>query len=170
MIIDNSGTSPTGNIFNTPIECGLRSAIILLEIYPRSADLQRLINYDYLLVHSGDVEDGPESIHPATPYRSGELLARRPLIEKGIQLMMSRSIIDIKYCSNGVNYCAGEWASIFIESLTSRYILKMRERAKWVTERFLSTASEDLDAFMRSNWKHWGSEFEYEALLRETEI
>ena len=51
-------------IFNTPLECGLRCAALLLAAYPAPCDLQRLVQYEYLLVHSGDVPQGPPSLHP----------------------------------------------------------------------------------------------------------
>ena len=68
--------------------------ILLVEAFPIECDLQRLIQYDYLLVHSSDVPDGPPSIHPANPYRSSELHVRRQMIEKGIAMMLSKSIIE----------------------------------------------------------------------------
>lgn len=50
--------------FNTPIESGLRLLFVLDEAKGEVFDLQRLVSYDYLLVHSGDVEGGPVSLHP----------------------------------------------------------------------------------------------------------
>lgn len=49
--------------------------------------------YDYLLVHSADVPDGPPSIHPAVPYRGGELLVKRDAIRSGLDLMVSPELI-----------------------------------------------------------------------------
>ena len=80
---------PEVQTFNSPIETGVRALILLAESYPDQLDLQRLLEFDYILVHTTDV-DGPPSIHPALPLRSGELLVRRHLIERGLMLMMSR--------------------------------------------------------------------------------
>ena len=63
--------------FNSPIETGVRALILLSEAYPQGFDLQRILEYDYMMVHTGDFENGPPSIHPALPLRSGELLVRR---------------------------------------------------------------------------------------------
>lgn len=79
--------------FNSAVECGLRSLVILEQAFPRDYDLQRLVFYDYLLVHSGDA-NGPESIHPATPHRSGEVLVKRQILEQGLLLMISIAIND----------------------------------------------------------------------------
>lgn len=74
--------------FNSPLETGIRSLAILAAGHPVTFDLQRLVEMDYLVVHSGDA-NGPESLHAALPLRAGELLVRRELIEKGLLLMMS---------------------------------------------------------------------------------
>ena len=75
--------------FNSPLETGVRTLALLVAAYPRSRDLHRLVQYDYLTVHSADAA-GPPSLHPPLPLRSGELLVRRGIIERGLLLMMSR--------------------------------------------------------------------------------
>ena len=45
-------------IFNTPLEVGVRSLIILEAGYPWQLDLQGMIAANHLLVHSGDIQGG----------------------------------------------------------------------------------------------------------------
>lgn len=156
-------------VFNTPIECGLRAVALLAEAFPNRADLQRLVNYDYLLVHSGDVVGGPPSIHPATPHRSGELLVRRPLIEQGIRLMMSKSIIECEFSTDGITYFAGEWSVPFLNRLNANYTAALKERAQWVISQFSTHTNNELTQFMRSKWSSWGAEFEFESLVRTSD-
>ena len=154
-------------VFNTPLECGLRCAVLLAAAYPRRCDLQRLVEYEYLLVHSGDVGEGPPSIHPAAPHRSGELLVRRGLVERGLLFMMSRSVICRSLSEEGIHYFAGEWAVPFLQGLSAPYTRALRERAAWVVDRFGDVPDDDLEAYMRRNWDNWGSEFTREAFVRE---
>lgn len=156
--------------FNSPIECGLRSTVLLAECFPQMIDLQRLVNYDYLLVHSGDVDGGPESIHPATPHRSGELLVRRPMVEAGIKLLMSKSVIECQMTVSGMLYVAGEWSVAFLDSIETEYGDQLKDRAKWVVSRFSDLSDAALALFIRENWSHWGAEFEFQSLVRESEI
>ena len=63
--------------FNSPLEIGVRTLTILIVSYPKAHDLNRLVQYDYLTVHSLEDAGGPQSLHP--PYYSfslsqGELL------------------------------------------------------------------------------------------------
>lgn len=152
--------------FNSPLECGLRSAVLLADAFPQRFDIQRLVHYDYLLVHSGDIANGPASIHPPTPHRSGELLVRRPMIEAGVKLMMSKSIIECEFSTQGIQYLAGDWALEFLGCLQTEYTKMIKDRSKWVVERFAGHSDDDLSAFMRTNWSNWGAEFEFESFLR----
>lgn len=165
---DRSQPRPVSG-FNSPLECGLRSVVLLAQAFPQKMDIQRLVNYDYLLVHSGDVVGGPSSIHPPTPHRSGELLVRRPLIETGVKLMMSKSVIDCEFSTSGILYMAGEWSVVFLDSLKTEYTQSIKERAKWVVKHFADYKDNDLTAFMRRNWSLWGAEFEFESFVRREE-
>ena len=153
--------------FNSPVECGLRSVVLLAAAYPQKLDIQRLVQYDYLLVQSGDVEFGPPSIHPPTPNRSGELLVRRPVIEAGIKLMMSKSVIECNTSPSGIHYLAGEWSLAYLNQLDSRYTRELKARAAWVINTFSSYPDSRLMEFMRGNWSHWGAEFELESFIQE---
>lgn len=88
--------------FNSPLETGVRALILLAEAYPDGLDLQRILEYDYMMVHTGDFENGPPSIHPALPLRSGELLVRRELIDRGLMLIINRVLITREATAYGL--------------------------------------------------------------------
>src|ERR1700752_4884432 len=121
----------TVQTFNSPIETGTRALILLAQSYPSRLDLQRLLEYDYIMVHTGDV-DGPPSVHPALPLRSGELLVRRQLIERGLLLMMSRGLVSRHYTEHGITYQAQDEAGPFLDGLTAEYLNDLKDRATWV--------------------------------------
>jgi hypothetical protein len=157
----------TAGPFNSPLECGLRGLVILVAASPASYDLQRLVFYDYLLVHSGDVPDGPASIHPATPLRSGEALVRRQWIEKGLILMISRELVKRSFAPEGLLYQASPLASPFLSYMEEPYTRELRERAAWVVKRFGEYTDQALLEFFRANLDRWGGEFIREELLED---
>lgn len=144
--------------FNTPLESGLRSLAALTES-PTPLDVQRLLQYDYLIVHSGDVPEGPASLHPPTPHRSGELLVRRELVEQGLRLFLSRGLASRIFDSAGIIFSATDAGLVFLDQLESDYTRQIRERARWVVKRFGSYSDKQLNDFMRRNWENWGAEF-----------
>lgn len=153
--------------FNSPLECGLRALALLAAAQPQACDLQRLIFYDYLLVHSGDVTDGPESIHPPTPLRSGEALVRRHWIERGLLLMISRELITRRFSERGITYESSPITAAFLGYMEQPYTKKLQERARWVIARFGGYSDHQLVEFFKANLDRWGGEFIREDLLEE---
>jgi len=153
--------------FNSPLECGLRTMVLLAASQPSVCDLQRLIFYDYLLVHSGDVLNGPESIHPPTPMRSGEALVRRHWIERGLMLMISRELVIRTFSVTGIMYHASPLAALFLGYMEQPYTTKLRDRAQWVIATFGDHSDQQLVDFFRKNLNRWGGEFIREELFEE---
>jgi hypothetical protein len=152
--------------FNSPLECGLRALVILVEAHPSTCDLQRLVYYDYLLVHSEDA-GGPNSLHPATPNRSGELLVRREVLERGLFLFLSRGLVERHFSERGIGFAASETSQPFLQSLTTAYTASLRERGEWVISSFGDYSDEALAEYFRTRIDQWGAEFESESLFRD---
>lgn len=151
--------------FNGPVEIGLRSLAILCEAYPSSCSLQRLIVFDYLVVHSDDLPGGPPGLHPKTPQRSGELLVRRELLQQGLLLYMSRGLIERRYGPAGVAYSATEATGAFLDALKSEYLASLRLRSTWVVDALGTSLDEQLNLLVREHLGDWGAEFEMESVL-----
>jgi len=147
------------NPFNSPLETGVRSLTILVAAFPAAFDLQRLVEMDYLVVHSGDA-DGPESLHAPLPLRAGELLVRRGLIEKGLVLMISRNLVRRMPFEDGFRYIAEESAAPFISSLTAEYSRRLMARSEWAVGRFRETSTDEIRHITQRLFERWSSEFQ----------
>lgn len=145
--------------FNSPLETGIRSLAILNVAFPVAFDLQRLVEMDYLIVHSADA-GGPVSLHAPLPLRAGELLVRRGLIERGLNLMISRNLVHRISSEEGFVYAAGETAAPFIMSLTTKYSRCLIERAEWVVNYFENVSTEDIRHITNRLFEKWSSQFE----------
>jgi hypothetical protein len=152
-------SQPKPEPFNSPLETGLRSLAILEAAFPNRYDLQHLVELDYLVVHSADV-DGPESLHAPLPLRAGELLVRRQLIERGLLLMISKGLIERHANKSGIEYSAGDVAAPYLDSLSAPYTLQLRDRARWLADNFSGLSTEEIRSLIRRFFAHWTSEFE----------
>ena len=161
MMDRQSRTAP----FNSPLETGIRSLVILVAAYPAAFDLERLAEMDYLVVHSGDA-NGPKSLHAALPMRAGELLVRRRLIENGLLLMASRNLIHRISAKDGFDYIAGEAAAPFLASLTATYSQRLKERAQWAVEQFAGLATSEVRQITHQLFENWSSQFQAEDRTR----
>lgn len=145
--------------FNGPLEAGLRAVAVLGAAHPRLFDLQRLVAFDYLLVHTGDI-GGPSSLHPPAPLQSAELLVRRKLVQKALLLMMTRELVGREFGMDGIRYCAGENAAPFLSSLESDYLKALKERAAWLVNTLGDCTEQEFRAIMRRFFDHWVEEFQ----------
>lgn len=146
--------------FNSSLEVGLRALIILVEAYPAKLDLQRLVQFDYIALHSEDA-GGPRSLHPPLPLRSGELTVRRRLLEGGLLLMISRGLVErIPSETDGIVYRATDAAGPFVSNLHARYTQDLRSSVRWTIASFGSVSGEELRSLTSSFYRQWSSEFE----------
>ncbi|MBQ0798605.1 MAG: threonine transporter [Porticoccaceae bacterium] len=153
--MDNIEQSP----FNSSLESGVRSVIILNALFPLSIDLHRLVDFDYLVVHSGDV-NGPESLHAPLPMRAGELLIRRDIIEKGLLLIMSRGLLNRVPTVSGIEYVASEKSNSFVCNLETPYLIRLKSRAEWVAEQFSELSDDELKGIVKGFFDKWTTQFQ----------
>lgn len=144
---------------NSPIEVGLRVLILLDAVYPSKVDINRLVLFDYSLLHSSDL-GGPDSIHPAIPGRTGEMGLKRFLIEQGILILRRANLVDVSTDKNGILYSASEDASGFIASLTSAYSGKLKERATWVHGELSGFNDSETRERLAQIFSAWSEEFD----------
>lgn len=146
-------------VFNSPFELGIRMVYLLQSLAPHGADLQKLVLLDYAIVYSADL-NGPVSLHTPVPFRGGELLSRRGLIEQGLYLMSARGLVTASWAEDGITYHAGEASRSMTSALTSDYMRKLEARCDWVAEHFRGVDSATLTEQFAENGHLWGAELE----------
>lgn len=148
----------------------MRLLFVLNAAEGKSADLQRMISYDYLLVHSGDVQHGPASLHPSVPFRGTEWLVKRDLVTAGLNQMFSRELIQKTFDTSGILYRGNQLTTAFVALLKSSYADSLRNRAKWLIASFAALSDAELEEYMHSNIGKWGAEFEHLTASADLEL
>lgn len=146
-------------LFNSPLETGVRSVVLLDTAYPRAFDLKELTWLDHLVVHTGDIS-GPESLHPNVPHRDGELLVRRSLVEQGVTLMRNLHMIEAKYGENGIVYAARDQAAPFVKLIRTQYGRALKARAVWLIAYLSERGEEHLHEVITQKIGRWAVEFQ----------
>jgi hypothetical protein len=117
--------------FNGPLEAGIRAVAILGAAFPRCYDVQRLTAFDYLLVRTHQL-GGPADLHPATPIQTPATEVRRRVVQQALLLMMTRDLVSRQVHDDGIRYCAGETAAMFLDGLRTPYLSDLKDRAEWL--------------------------------------
>lgn len=147
--------------YNSALETGLRSVCILSAAYPSKFDLQTLLAFDHLTVHTGDIAGAPTSLHPNVSQRNGELLVRRRLVEEGLLLMESKNLVCRVTSEDGFYYQAADLASVFIDSLTSKYFIELNKRAEWAVNTYEGYGANIFHQVFNSAFDRWTTEFQF---------
>lgn len=158
--LDHTPTAPT-QPFNSTLETGIRALVVLEAFHPRRCDLLEMTWLDHLVVHSGDLDgqDVPESLHPDLPNRAGELLVRRQLVEKSLQLMQQVHLVEVYETEEGIAFGASEDAPSYLDLLQTPYSLALKERAGWMAERFAGLKTDEMRALIETRIGRWTADF-----------
>jgi hypothetical protein len=132
--------------------------MMLTAAYPEFLDINRLVLLDHSVLHTGDL-GGPDSIHPPLPIRAGELGVKRTAIENGLQVMLRSGLIKMTSSEAGIRFQASDNAYSFVSILAADYATALRERSRWVVQRFDDLSEEGLRSQMRAIFGSWSEEF-----------
>lgn len=158
--LDHTPTEPA-HPFNSTLETGIRALVVLEAFHPRRCDLLEMTWLDHLVVHTGDLDgqDVPESLHPDLPNRAGELLVRRQLVEKSLQLMQQVHLVEVYETEEGIAFGASEDAPSYLDLLQTPYSLALKERAGWMAERFAGLKTDEIRALIETRIGRWTADF-----------
>lgn len=120
-------------MLNGPLETSLRLLMILDVEYPNAHDIDDLLVFDHLSLHTGDI-DGPSSLHPALPLRAADLGARREQIRSGVEMLLHRQLADVVLNGESVAFVASEDSKHVTDLFESPYLLALKDRVHWVHE------------------------------------
>ena len=149
-------------LFNSPLETGVRSVVLLNAATPRAYDLAHLTWLDHLVVHTHDLPGGPPSLHPDIPQRSGELIVRRSVVEDGLKLMARLHMIEELYTDEGISYSTTEEAALFVQLIRTEYGKTLKERAAWLINYVTNSDPTFLVNLIQEKVGRWRAEFQSE--------
>ena len=142
------------DIYNSPIEIGIRTLILLNEFYPTHLDMTQLVLYNHIVIHTEDF-GGPQSLHPQLDDRAGELAVLRSLIQDGLSLIQRFNLVSIENTPDGIFYTTTEECPAFVSLMTSSYSQKLIEKAKWVASVFSSLGKNQVEEILHSKINMW---------------
>ena len=143
-------------LFNTPLEAGVRALLILDAFAPQAFDLATMSLLDYYIVHTSDA-GGPPSLHPEINARVGEYFVRRHVVEEGLLLMARASLVEQVFTGGGIAFRAHETATAMIDLFGSAYNRRLAEAAQWLARK---AADQGVDLFIQNlkngleRWSH----------------
>jgi len=153
-------------LFNSPIELGLRCMFVLSAFNSLPISIDKLIYLDYFLIHSGDVSKERKSIHPKYPFRSTEIVVKRELLMRALQLLLNKELITVAFSTEGIEYKITDIGTKALEYFESNYSKQIRETSEWLFEKYKDSSDEQMALTITNNLQKWGGEFSNEVKFR----
>ena len=154
----NENQTSSIKIYNTPIEIGLRSLVILKTSDNQIMDLEKIMYLDYLCLNTSDI-NGPTSLHAPIPNRGVQVFSKKDLIQKGLSIMLSKELINLIVLPEGFFYQISDAGKIFLELFQTKYFLDLLERCQWVLSKWGSESTSQIKLFIDKNIQNWGADF-----------
>jgi hypothetical protein len=149
------------NIFNSPEEVGTR-ILFILSLCSKKMSSQRIMYYDYFVLHLADIDNTYISLHPDNPNHSSEIAVRRNIVNKGLVLMTSKGLLDIKYTKNGIYYQKNNLTEHFINLFSNGYVEHLKKNITVVIEKFSTYSDAQIYRYINKSIGTWTGEFEKE--------
>lgn len=148
-------------LYNSALETGVRTVLLLNAAQPKSFDLMHLTWLDHLVVHTSDI-DGPASLHPDIPQRDGELIVRRQNVEEGLRLMRRLHLVSTDYTKDGIMFHVTEEGAQFAQLVRSEYGRLLKARAAWLMDYVGSVDTPEFVRLISEKIGRWSIEFQTE--------
>ena len=147
-------------IYNSPQEVGVR-ILFILDICQKRMSKQRIMFYDYFALHLNDLDHTKESLHPDNPNHSSEIAIKRELISRGLDLIIAKGLLSVKYSKTGIYYCPNRLTHSFVQLFQNDYVNELKESIAAVDEVFSRFSDKQIYNYINQNIGKWTGEFEY---------
>lgn len=149
-------TTPN-DVFNTPMEIGMRMVYLLLELYPNSLDVFYLTYLDYAVSYSEDL-NGPVSLHTPVIKRGGAFLNNSDVVREALHKMSHFDFVKVNITKDGITYSAGENARAIVNSIKTEYSYSLQQRCRWVKDFISDKTYDDIQRLFETEGRRWGYE------------
>lgn len=146
-------------IFNSPEEVGVR-ILFILDICQKMMSSQRIMYYDYFALHLNDLDQKYESLHPDNPNHSSEIAIKRDLVNKGLNLMIAKGLVGVKYSKSGIYYQNNQLTHHFVALFKNGYVEELKRNIGVVNEFFSNYSDKQIYKYINKNIGKWAGEFE----------
>lgn len=121
-----------GSVF----ELSLRVMLVLNEAFPLQLDARQLAAVDFISVYAADFGLMDENLHGSNNYRYSEYLARKPLVDEALRILVLDGSVQMLGTTAGYCYSISEAGKEKCRKLSSSYAGEYSIVARTVISRF----------------------------------
>ena len=152
-------------ILNGTFEVAMR-LLAILTTCKTAMTVERLSIYSYFVLYLSDYKTEEKSIHPEIPYRNSSFINSNDVIMQALEMLLTKGLAECDVTVASLKFKATELGKSLYGKIESGYkdilvasVKETHSLMKGKTDRYLNN-------YIYTNLAKWGSEFEYESVLR----
>ena len=153
-------------ILNGNLEVALR-LLAILTTCKTAMTVERLSVYSYFTLYLSDYKSDEDSIHPAIPYRNSSYINSNDVIMQALEMLLSRGLVECDVTKASLKLRSTELGITLYGQIEGGYKEKLVTSIEEAHRLMKGKSDRYLNNYIYSNLAKWGSEFEYESVLKE---
>ena len=153
-------------VLNGTFEVGLR-LLAILTTCKKAMTVERMTIYSYFTLYLSDYHSEETNIHPAIPNRNASYLNSKDVIMAALEMLLKKGLIESNVKSMSLKFQATELGNLLYRQMDGAYKDKLVESIKRTHSLMKGKTDRSLNDYVYNNMAQWGSEFEYESVLKE---
>lgn len=128
--------------------------------------VERLIVYSYFALYLSDYNQQECSIHPKIPYRNSSLINCNDAIMQALEMLLTKGFVECDVAASSLKFKATELGIALYRQIDGNYKEKLIESIMKTHTLMMGKSDRYLHDYIYSHIEQWGSEFEYESVLK----
>ncbi len=153
-------------VLNGTFEVALR-ILAILTTCKRAMTVERMTIYSYFTLYLSDYRSEETNIHPAIPNRNASYLNSKNVIMAALEMLLKKGLIESDVKTTALRFQATELGTLLYGQMDGVYKKKLVESIKRAHTLMKGKTDRSLNNYVYNNMAKWGSEFEYESVLKE---
>jgi len=153
-------------ILNGTLEVALR-LLAIMTTCKTAMTVERLSIYSYFALYLSDYKPDESSIHPEIPYRNSSFINGSDVIMQALEMLLARGLAECVLASSSMKFKATDFGSNLYGQIDGTYKNTLVASIKEVHQLMKGKSDRFLNNYIYSHLAQWGSEFEYESVLKE---
>ena len=153
-------------VLNGTFEVALR-ILAILTTCKRAMTVERMTIYSYFTLYLSDYQAEEKNVHPAIPNRNASYVNSKDVIMDALEMLLKKGLIESDVKTTALRFQATELGTLLYGQMDGAYKDKLVESIKRTHTLMKGKTDRNLNDYVYNNMAKWGSEFEYESVLKE---
>lgn len=152
-------------ILNGTFEVAMR-LLAILTTCKTAMTVERLSIYSYFVLYLSDYKTEEKSIHPEIPYRNSSFINSNDVIMQALEMLLTKGLAECDVTAASLKFKATELGKSLYGKIESGYKDNLVASVKETHSLMKGKTDRYLNNYIYTNLAKWGSEFEYESVLK----